>query len=331
MRAVQLSAVHQLAITEVPDPVPAGGEVLIALRTAALNHRDVWIKSGQYAGLKWPCVPGSDGAGEVIAVGAGSDPSWMGRPVIINPSFGWGERTNAQGPDFSILGLPRQGTLAEKIAVPATQISEKPADLSWEEAAALPLGGLTAYRALFSRAGLRAGERLLISGIGGGVALLGLQLALGAGADVWVTSSSADKIERAVKLGAKGGFNYRDPEWTAAALKCPGQFDVVLDSAAGEGFAKLIDVTASGGRIVFYGATRGDTPLPVRKIFWRQISLLGSTMGSPENWKALMAFVAERKVKPIISDVFPMDRAGEAFALMERGEQFGKIVVRVGS
>ena len=329
MRAVQLSAVNELTVTEVPDPTPAGGEVLIALRAAALNHRDVWIKSGQYAGLKWPCILGSDGAGNVIAVGAGVDSSLVGRAVVINPSFGWGERTNAQGPDFAILGLPRQGTLAQKIAVPATQISEKPADLTWEEAAALPLGGLTAYRALFSRAGLKAGERVLISGIGGGVALLGLQFAKAAGADVWVTSSSAEKIDRAVKLGAKAGFNYRDPEWTAAALKTPGQFDVVLDSAAGEGFTKLIDVTASGGRLVFYGATRGDTALPARKIFWRQISLLGTTMGSPQDWTALMAFVAERKVKPIISDVFPLDRAADAFALMERGEQFGKIVVRL--
>jgi zinc-binding alcohol dehydrogenase/oxidoreductase len=331
MRAVQLSAVNQLAIAEVPDPVPAAGEVLIALRAAALNHRDVWIKSGQYAGLKWPCIPGSDGAGEVIAVGAGVDSSWVSRDVIINPSFGWGDRTTAQGQDFAILGLPRQGTLAGKIAVPATQVSEKPAHLSWEEAAALPLGGLTAYRALFSRGELRAGERLLVSGIGGGVALLAMQFALAARADVWVTSSSAKKIERAVKLGARGGFDYRDPNWTAAAIKSPGQFNVVLDSAAGEGFGKLIDVTASGGRVVFYGATRGEAPLPVRKVFWRQISLLGSTMGSPQDWAALMAFVGEHKIKPVVSDIFPIERADEAFSLMERGDQFGKIVLKIRS
>jgi zinc-binding alcohol dehydrogenase/oxidoreductase len=331
MRVVQLQAVNQLSVTDVPDPAPAAGEVLIALRAAALNHRDVWIKSGQYAGLKWPCIPGSDGAGEVIAVGSGVEASWLKREVIINPSFGWGERTDAQGPEFSILGLPRQGTFAEKIAVPVTQISAKPAHLAWEEAAALPLGGLTAFRALFARAGLKAGERLLISGIGGGVALLALQFALAAGADVWVTSSSKEKIARAVKLGAKGGFDYRDPNWTAAAIDSPGQFHVVLDSAAGEGFVKLVDATASGGRVVFYGATRGDAALPVRKVFWRQISLLGSTMGSPQNWAALLAFVAERKVRPVISEVFPMEQAGDAFALMERAEQFGKIVVKIRS
>ena len=135
------------------------------------------------------------------------------------------------------------------------------------------------------------------------------------------------KIARAVGLGAKGGFDYRSETWVAEAAKSPGQFDVVIDSAGGDGFGKLIDVTASGGRVVFYGATRGDAPLPVRKVFWRQISLLGTTMGSPRDWEAMTTFVAERRIRPVVSDVFPLARAGEAFALMERGEQFGKIVV----
>src|SRR5947209_7640886 len=179
MRAVQLSAVNQLAIVDVPDPVPAAGETLVSLRAAALNHRDVWIKAGQYAGLKWPCIPGSDGAGTTAA----------GEAVIINPSFNWGEREAAQGAAFSILGLPRDGTLAEKITVPATQLTAKPAHLSWEDAAALPLAGLTAYRAVFARGQLKAGERVLISGIGGGVALFAMQFAVAAKAEVWVTSS----------------------------------------------------------------------------------------------------------------------------------------------
>lgn len=326
MRAVQLSAVNQLSVDEVADPKPATGEVVVAVRAAALNHRDVWIKSGQYAGLKWPCIPGSDGAGTVEETSGAEE--WRGREVIINPSFGWGndERTQA-AQTFSILGLPRDGTLAERIAVPAGQLAAKPAHLTWEEAAALPLAGLTAYRALFSRAKLQRGERVLVSGIGGGVALFALQFSVAAGADVWVTSSSAEKIERAVKLGAKGGFDYRDPEWAAKAAKGPGQFDVVVESAGGEGFGKIVDATASGGRIVFYGATRGDAALPMRKIFWRQISLLGTTMGSPADWAAMMRFVAEQRIRPVVSDVFPLARAAEAFALMERGEQFGKIVV----
>jgi NADPH:quinone reductase-like Zn-dependent oxidoreductase len=328
MRAVQLTGIDRLEIAELPEPSPAAGDVVVEVRAAALNHRDVWIKSGQYAGLKWPCIPGSDGAGVVVALGAGVEPAWAGREVIVNPGFGWGNDPRAQGTGFSILGLPRDGTLAQRIAVPIAQVSAKPAALGWDEAAALPLAGLTAYRALFARAKLQAGERVLVSGIGGGVALFALQFAVAAGAQVWVTSSSADKIARAVALGAQGGFDYRDPNWAAAA-QATGGFDVVVDSAAGEGFGRLIDATASGGRIVFYGATRGDAALPVRKVFWRQISLLGTTMGSPADWEAMLAFVARHGVKPVVSDVFPLARAEEAFARLERGEQFGKIVVRM--
>lgn len=329
MRAVQLSAPNQLSIAEVPNPVAGAGEAVVALRAAALNHRDVWIKTGQYAGLKWPCIPGSDGAGVVESVGPGGDTAWVGREVVINPGFFWGGDERAQGAQFQILGLPRDGTLAEKIAVPVGQLAPKPAGLSWEEAAALPLAGLTAYRALFSRARLQPGERVLVNGVGGGVAWFALQFAAAAGAEAWVTSSSTEKIARAVAHGAKGGFDYTAPGWTDAALKAPGPFDVVVDSAGGEGFGRLIDVTASGGRIVFFGATRGDAPLPVRKVFWRQISLLGTTMGSPADWQAMSRFVAEKQIHPAVSNVFGLEQAGEAFACMEAGAQCGKIVVRL--
>lgn len=327
MRAFQLTGVDQIGIAEVPEPVPAAGNVVVAIQAAALNHRDVWIKSGKYAGLTWPCVPGSDGAGRIVAVGAGVDASWVGRDVIVNPSLGWGDGQRSQGPEFQILGLPRAGTLAEQLAVPVAQVTARPKHLAWAEAAALPLAGLTAYRALFSRAALQPGEKVLVSGIGGGVALFALQFAVAAGAAVWVTSSSAEKIARAVALGARGGFDYRVPGWGTEAIKSAGPFDVVVDGAGGEGFGQLVDVTASGGRLVFYGATRGDAPLPVRKVFWRQISLLGSTMGSPADWAAMVAFVNRHGLVPAVSAVFPLERAGEAFALMERGEQFGKIVV----
>jgi zinc-binding alcohol dehydrogenase/oxidoreductase len=330
MRAVQLPAINQLALAEVPDPKPAPGEVIVAVRAAALNHRDVWIKAGQYAGLKWPCIPGSDGAGVVVECGAGVDAAWQGCEVIVNPGFGWGEKEEAQGPHFSILGLPRDGTLAEKVAVPAVHLAAKPVHLTWEEAAALPLAGVTAYRAVFSRAKLEAGERVLISGIGGGVATLALQFAVAAKAEVWVTSASAEKVARAVKLGARGGFDYTQPGWAKAAFKTSGSFDVIVDSAGGEGFEQLIDLAAPGGRVVIYGATRGNPPvLPMRKIFWRQLSVLGSTMGSPADWAALTAFVERHAVKPVVSDVFPLARAAEAFARMEQGGQFGKIVVSI--
>lgn len=302
----------------------------VRLKAAALNHRDVWIKLGQYAGLKFPAQPGSDGAGVVESVGAGVDATWAGREVIINPAFGWGEREPAQGSDFTILGLPRDGTLAEVVTVPVTQLSAKPAHLTWIEAAALPLSGLTAYRALFARAQLQPGERVLISGVGGGVALFALQFAVAQGAQVYVTSGSDEKIAKAIQLGAAGGFNYTHPGWAKTAVHAGHAFDVVVDSAGGEGFESLIDLTAPGGRVVFFGATRGNPPvLPMRKVFWRQISLLGTTMGSPADWAAMTEFVDRHQIAPVVSDVFPLERVGEAFDLMERGGQFGKIVVTV--
>ena len=331
MQALTFTAVNEITFTTAPEPQPAAGEAVVAIRAAALNHRDVWIKTGQYAGLKWPCQPGSDGAGVVMAVGDGVDAAWSGREVVINPSFDWGSDEQTQGPNFTILGLPRAGTLAEKISVPVAQLSEKPAHLSWEEAAALPLAGLTAYRALFARARLRAGERVLVTGIGSGVAWFALQFAVLCGADVWVTSSSAEKIAKAIALGAKGGFHYTRVGWAVEATKIAGRFDVIVDSAGGAGFGDLIDLAAPGGRIVFFGGTRGNGPaLPLRKIFWRQLSLLGTTMGSPADWSAMLEFVALHRVRPVVSEVFPLARAGEAFALMERGGQCGKIVVRIG-
>lgn len=328
MKAAQLTAVHQFAVANVAEPIPGPGEALVAIRAAALNHRDVWIKAGEYAGLKWPCIPGSDGAGVVAATGDGVDrAAWQGREVIINPSFNWGASESAQGEQFSILGLPRNGTLAEKIAVPVEQLTAKPPHLTWEEAAALPLAGLTAYRAVFSRGALQSGERVLVNGIGGGVALFALQFAIAAGAKVWVTSSSPEKIAQATELGAQGGYNYKDADW-AKATRPLGGFHLLIDSAGGPGFAQLIEAAAAGARIVFFGATRGDPPtLPSRKVFWRQLSLLGTTMGSPADWSAMISFVGRHKLRPIVSNVFPLDRAAEAFALMERGDQFGKIVV----
>ncbi|MBC8011111.1 MAG: zinc-binding dehydrogenase [Burkholderiales bacterium] len=342
MRAIQLTAVNQLEVREVADSVPAAGEVVVKIAAAALNHRDLWIKLGQYAGLKFPSIPGSDGVGEVVAVGpdatdggGGRDDAtttWLGRRVIVNPSFGWGASEAAQGDAFGILGLPRDGTLAEKIAVPVAQLAEAPAHLSGEEAAALPLAGLTAYRALMVRAGLRvgSGERVLISGVGGGAALFALQFAVAAGAEVWVTSSSEEKIARAVALGAKGGFDYARSGWTdEARARAGGFFDVIIDSAGGSGFEALVDVAAPGGRIAFFGATRGNpNVLPMRKIFWRQLTLCGTTMGSPADWAAMLAFVTRHRIRPVVSAVFQFAEATRAFELMERGGQFGKIVLK---
>lgn len=330
MRALRIIGANQLELADVPAPTPKAGEAVVSIRAAALNHRDVWIKLGQYAGLKYPCIPGSDGAGVVTAVGGGVDVSWVGREVMIYPGFNWGDNERAQSADFSILGLPRDGTLAEAVVVPVVQLAAKPAAMGWAEAAALPLAGLTAWRAIATRAQLVGGERVLISGIGGGVAVFALQFAVAHGAEVWVTSSSTEKIARAVELGAKGGANYTEAAWAPGLAKAAGRFDVIVDSAGGEGFDALIDLAAPGGRIVFYGATRGNpSGLAMRKVFWRQLSLLGSTMGSPSDWWAMTNYVAQYRITPVVSDVFPLGRAADAFDQMERGGQFGKIVVQV--
>ncbi|MGH7995552.1 MAG: zinc-binding dehydrogenase [Opitutaceae bacterium] len=328
MRAVRLSAVDRLEIAAAPDPVPEAGEAVVRVKAAALNHRDAWIKAGQYPGVHFPCIPGSDAAGVVESVGAGVDASWIGREVIVNPSLDWGSDSRAQASSFSILGLPRAGTLAERVAVPAGQLAAKPAHLDFGEAAALPLAGLTAWRALVTRGGFRPSDRVLISGIGGGVATFALQFAAAQKGDVWVTSSSKEKISRAIEFGARAGFLYTKPGWAEQAARSSGPFDLVIDSAGGPGFNDLIDLTAPGGRLVFFGATRGNAPaLALQKIFWRQLNLLGTTMGDPQDWAAMTAFVAERRIRPIVSASFALDRAAEAFALMEGGGQFGKIVV----
>jgi zinc-binding alcohol dehydrogenase/oxidoreductase len=330
MRAVQITEINVLSVVEIPEPNPVAGEVRVRLKAAALNHRDLWIKLGQYAGLKYPAQPGSDGAGVVESVGAGVDPEWVGREVVINPAFAWGDREQAQSADFTILGLPRDGTMADVVTVPVTQLAPKPAHLSWTEAAALPLAGQTAYRAVFSRAGLKPGEKILITGIGGGVSLFALQFAVAQGAEIYVTSSSDEKIAKAITMGAAGGFNYTHAGWakTASHGHAARLFDVIIDSAGGDGFDALLDLAVPGGRVVLFGATRGNPPmLPMRKLFWRQLSLLGTTMGSPADWSAMVAFTETHRIVPVVSEVFPLAEAAAAFALMERGGQFGKIVI----
>jgi len=332
MQAVVLEATDRpLVPREFPDPVPGPGQALVRLGSAALNHRDLWIQRGQYARIRLPTILGSDGCGTVAAVGGEADRAWVGRAVVINPSLDWGGDSRAQGPDFRILGMPDPGTFAEAGAVPVANLAPRPAHLTVEQAAALPLAGLTAWRALFARGSLRRGESVLVTGIGGGVALFALQFALAAGAQVCVTSGSDEKLARARALGAADGANYHAAGWAADLRARAGLFDLVVDGAMGMGLADLVEATRPGGRIVFYGATTGNPPgLDARKVFFRQISLHGTTMGSPEDFAAMVRLVEEHRVVPVVDAVFPLARADEALRRMETAAQFGKIALRIG-
>ncbi|MCZ6673625.1 MAG: zinc-binding dehydrogenase [Verrucomicrobia bacterium] len=329
MKALVLNAAKQpLEMEERAELTPDSGDVVVKLKTAALNRRDFWITRGMYPGIVYPIILGSDGAGVVSQVGEGVESSWIGNEVIINPSLDWGNKQIAQADDFNILGLPRDGTFATEVTVPESQLHAKPAHLNWEEAAALPLAGLTAYRALFSQGGLQQGETILITGVGGGVATFVLQFAVAAGAEVWVTSSSEQKIDRAVKLGAKRGFLYTAENWAEDFVKTAGAPSLIIDSAAGPAYDTLIDLVAMGGRIVNFGATLGPPDkLEMRKLFWKQLRLQGSTMGSPADFEDMLKFSAKHGVVPIIDATYSLAEGNTAIEQMKVSPQFGKYVL----
>ena len=310
---------HPLVYQDVPEPQPGDGRSLVSLRAAALNRRDYWITQGMYPGVSTPCILGSDGSGV-----AGD------RDVIICPGIAWGDSQRAQQAGFRILGMPDDGTFAESVAVPTVLLHDKPSHLSWHEAAALPLAGLTAYRALVVQAGLQPGQMILISGAGGGVAVFAVQFAVALGANVFVTSSSDEKIGRAMELGAAAGANYRTDGWTKEFRKRYGSMDVVIDSAGGEGYNDLLGLLRPGGRIVSYGVTAGSPgKLDMFRVFWNQLHIVGSTMGSPDDFTAMLQFVNEHRLHPVVDRVVPLAHGSELIASMGGMSQFGKLVLDI--
>ncbi len=320
-----------LNLREIARLNPEAGEVVVTLKAAALNRRDVWIRLGKYAGIRLPCILGSDGAGVVAAVGSGVKPDLVGQAVVINPSLGWGANPEAQGPDYRVLGMPDAGTYAAEVVVPAANVVAKPAHLSWAEAASLPLAGITAYRALCTRGQLRPGETVLVPGIGGGVSTMVLMLAKHLGARVIVTSSSNEKLAVARTLGADLGVNYREGDWAEQLTQKCGKapIDLVIDGAGGECWAQCMNLVRPGGRIVSYGATTGVANLNIHKLFWRQINVLGSTMGNEQDFRAMVALVAAGKLRPIIDQVYPLAAAEQAHARMEQSAHMGKIILAI--
>jgi len=306
-------------LKDVSSPKATDNQVVVELKAAALNHRDLWILKGKYPGIKYPVIPGSDGAGML-----------GGREIIINPASNWGSKVSVQSENFHILGLPENGTFAERVLVAKSKIVAKPDHLTWEQAAALPLGGLTAYRALFTKCQSKRDEKVLISGVGGGVALFACQFAVAAGMKVYVTSGSDEKIEKAIKLGATGGANYRSENWAKNLASQADGFDVVIDSAGGEGFANLVKLCHPAARICMYGGTKGLlNEVSPQLIFWKQLSIFGSTMGTNEEFSQMVNFVGKHKIVPIVDSVFELKDGNKALEKMEKGLQFGKIVLKI--
>jgi zinc-binding alcohol dehydrogenase/oxidoreductase len=322
---------HPLVIQQIKKFKPVKDQVLIRLHYAALNHRDVWTWREQNLPGENAIILGSDGCGVIEDVGEDADTLLIGSEVIINPSLDWGNNPVVQGHTFRILGFPDNGTFSDYVVISKKYVFEKPDHFDFAESSAVPLSGLTAYRALFSKARLRAKEKVLITGIGGGAALWVLQFAAAYQARVYVTSGSDEKIRKAKALGAIEGFNYKEPEWHQKALKeSGGGFDIIIDSAGGDQFSKLIELALPGGRIVNFGRTAGDiTNIATRLLYWKQISIHGTTMGTRDEFLSMLDFVESRKLKPVIDKIFPLEQIEEAMKRMEQGDQFGKIILKI--
>ncbi|SMD37854.1 NADPH:quinone reductase [Reichenbachiella faecimaris] len=318
----------KIAIREIEKPSPNKGEVLIQVKAAALNHRDQWCRIGMYPGIKYNTVLGSDGAGIVVEVGEGVNGDWLKKEVIINPNINWGPNEEAQSAEYHILGMPTHGTFAEFVTVPTDRLMQKPSHLDFSEAAALPLGGLTAFRAAFTKGQIREGQKVLVTGIGGGVAQFAFQFALAVGSAVYVTSGSPEKLKQIEKLGAAGGFIYKAEDWTKVALKATGGFDVIIDSAGGSSMNDYLKLIKPGGRLVHYGSTTGAPKnLDMFRLFWSQASIHGSTMGSDKEFVEMVKFVSEYEIRPIVSSTREFDQIISAFDEMHVGSQMGKLVV----
>jgi NADPH:quinone reductase-like Zn-dependent oxidoreductase len=328
MKALLLESVNSLPVfKEVEQPKPGPGEVLVKVGAAALNHRDIYISQGLYPGILTPVILGSDGSGTVVETGTDVSKELLGKEVIINPNISWGNNPKVQDKKYQILGMPSNGTFAEYVCVKSDRLANKPSHLNFAQAAAIPLAGLTAYRSLYTKANLKKGEKLLISGIGGGVALTAFQMALASDSEIWVTSGSDEKIEEAIKLGAKGGINYKTENWHKELEKKAAGFDVILDSAGGEGFQYFLDLANPAARIVFYGGTRGSFKVNPQKMFWKQLSMYGSTMGDDDDFEKMLDFFNQHQIIPYLKDIRALADGPTAFKDMDEGRQFGKLIL----
>ncbi|MCF8567095.1 zinc-binding dehydrogenase [Alicyclobacillus tolerans] len=313
-------------VAEVPDPIAGPGEVKVQLKYAGLNHRDL-LQVEKRTPTDPSVVLGSDGMGLIAAVGEGVTGFSVGDEVIINPSLGWLQKSDAPPKEFQILGIPRDGTFAQAIVVPAANVAPKPSYLSDEEAGVLALAALTAYRALFTRGNLQAGQTVVIPGAGGGAATFLLMMAKAAGAKVVVTSRHAAKRAKSLELGADLALDSA-ADWQQ---ELGGQIaDLVIESVGPATFAKSLSVLRPGGTVVTFGATTGDeVSFNLRSFFYGQFNLKGTTMGSAEELREMLAFIERHQLHPVMDEVFLLTEGRKALARMDEGEQLGKIALRM--
>jgi len=325
-----------LQVGELPDPVLGAGDVRIKVKACALNHLDLFVRDG-WPGLKLPLphVGGTDLAGVVSEVGAAVRGVQVGDEVLVNPGLNFEAGPDGEQripPDVSIVGETRWGGLAEQCVVPASHVLPKPDHLSWEEAAALPLASITAMQMVKRKGRVKRGDKVLVVGAGGGVAVMALQIAKAQGAWVCATTGGPDKVEKVRRLGADHVIDYKaEPEWSKAAFLASGKtgYDVVVDSVGQATFKGSVRALRNGGRLVTCGATTGPLgEVDLRAIFWKQLSILGSTMGVPQDLKDALHMVRSGHLKVHVDSVWPLAQVREAQAKMEQAGQFGEIVLR---
>jgi NADPH:quinone reductase-like Zn-dependent oxidoreductase len=311
-----------LRYEDVEDPAPGSGEVLVRLRAASLNHLDLWIRQGLPSVPK-PRILGADGAGVVAALGEGADTFSEGDRVVLNPGLDDGAR---------ILGEHMDGTHAQLVAVPAEYVHPIPGGLSFEEAAAFPLVFETAYRMLVTKARIEEGEWVLLWGIGSGVALAAFAIAKALGARTLVTSSSTEKLARASELGADATVNHAEDDVAAAVKEATGGrgVDVVVEHVGEATWKTSLQSAAPNARVVVCGATSGpNPPAQLHRIWWKQLAVYGSTMGTREDFEGAYELIARGAAQPIVDRVFPLEQAAAAHEYLEEGRQFGKVVLEI--
>lgn len=316
------TGVEGLSFREMDESSPKAGEVRVRIKTAGLNHRDLFSLQ-RHKSTEPPVIIGSDGAGVIDAVGEGVVAFQVGDEVVIYPGLGWKEKSDAPPKGFDILGYPTDGTFAEQIIVPQDNVQLKPQYLTWEEAGVLSLAALTAYRALFTQGQIRPDMKVLIPGIGSGVATFLLQYAKAIGATVYVTSRSQEKCQKALDLGADKAFDSNE-DWEKALEG--EKVDLVIECVGAATFNKSLKQLRLGGTVVTFGASAGDVvQLNLRDFFYGQFRLIGSSMGSNEEYKEMLEFIQAHRIKPVVDQMYPMEQFEQAFKRIENAEQLGKI------